>query len=90
MQSLNFQDAHGNIFLSVHNSDGCTILDVNRALAAMIPNELAALEVALSHYQDLIQTSGLSKSQWADMVSQERGFLGDHEYPFLQDLVSQA
>ncbi|THH28716.1 hypothetical protein EUX98_g5471 [Antrodiella citrinella] len=90
MQSLDFQDAHGNTYLSVQNPDGCTILDVNRALAALIPNELAALEIVLAHYQDLIRTSGLSKHQWADMVSKERGFLDDHEYPFLQELVAQA
>lgn len=35
MESLNFQDAQGNTFLTVHNPDGCTILDINRALAAL-------------------------------------------------------
>lgn len=32
MQSINFQDANGEPFLTVQNPDGCTILDVNRAL----------------------------------------------------------
>jgi hypothetical protein len=32
MQSINFQDANGQPFLTVQNPDGCTILDVNRAL----------------------------------------------------------
>lgn len=33
MESINFQDAEGRIFLTVQNPDGCTVLDVNRALA---------------------------------------------------------
>ena len=32
MQTIGFQDANGDPFLTVHNPDGCTILDVNRAL----------------------------------------------------------
>lgn len=44
-----------------------------------LPQDLTPLDVALSHYRDLIHTSGLSSLQFADMISQERGFLGDHE-----------
>lgn len=32
MESLSFEDGNGDVFLSVQNPDGCTILDVNRAL----------------------------------------------------------
>lgn len=32
MQSISFEDANGDPFLTVRNPDGCTILDVNRAL----------------------------------------------------------
>lgn len=33
MESISFQDADGRTFLTVQNPDGCTMLDVNRALA---------------------------------------------------------
>ncbi|KAI0078072.1 hypothetical protein K474DRAFT_1660920 [Panus rudis PR-1116 ss-1] len=90
MESLNFEDAEGQTFLTVHNPDGVTILDVNRALADLIPRDSTPLDIALSHYRDLVRTSGLTYSQFADLVSKQRGFLGDHEYPFLQELVAQA
>lgn len=32
MQSISFEDSNGDPFLTVQNPDGCTILDVNRAL----------------------------------------------------------
>ncbi|KAJ3490053.1 hypothetical protein NLI96_g1723 [Meripilus lineatus] len=79
MESINFQDAEGRIFLTVQNPDGCTVLDVNRALADLVPRDFVPLEEALSHYRDIIHTSGLSSLQFADMISQQRGFLGDHE-----------
>lgn len=44
-----------------------------------IPRDFTPLEVALGHYRELIHTSGLSSLQFADMISQQRGFLGDHE-----------
>ncbi|KAL4253210.1 hypothetical protein ABKN59_004726 [Abortiporus biennis] len=87
MQSLNFQDAEGRTFLTVENSDGCTILDVNRALADLIPRDPTPLQAALAHYRDLMLTSGLTALQFVDAVSKQKGFLGDHEYPFLRELV---
>ncbi|CAL1710306.1 unnamed protein product [Somion occarium] len=90
VDTISFQDADGRTFLNVSNSDGCTILDVNRALAELIPRDQAPVEVALAHYRDLVQTSGLSLAQFADMVSEQKGFLDDHEYPFLNELVAQA
>lgn len=44
-----------------------------------VPRDFVPLEEALSHYRDIIHTSGLSSLQFADMISQQRGFLGDHE-----------
>ena len=38
------------------------------------------MEVAREHYQDLALTSGLTLSQYAAVLSKERGFLGDHEW----------
>lgn len=90
MVSLSFQDANGQTFLIVENPDGCTILDVNRALAELIPRDIGPLETALQHYRDLMLFSGLSSAEFAYRISQQRGFLGDHEYPFLQDLMAQS
>ncbi|KAI0342241.1 hypothetical protein BDW22DRAFT_1429108 [Trametopsis cervina] len=90
MESLSFEDAHGDVFLSVENPDGCTILDVNRAFGELIPRDMAQLQIALDHYRELILTSGLSSVQFVEYVSRDRGFLDDHEYPFLYELMSQA
>jgi len=88
MESLSFEDSNGEVFLSVQNPDGCTILDVNRAFVEIIPRDLAQLQMALEHYRELLLTSGLSCAQFVESVSRDRGFLGDHEYPFLQELIA--
>ncbi|KAJ8453976.1 hypothetical protein ONZ51_g13296 [Trametes cubensis] len=63
----------------VENPEGCTILDVNRALAELIPFDDQHLEFALGHYQELAFTSGLSLPQLADLIFRDRGFLDDHD-----------
>ncbi|KAI0689331.1 hypothetical protein BC835DRAFT_1418580 [Cytidiella melzeri] len=90
MESLSFEDANGDVFLSVENPDGCTILDVNRGFAELIPRDMTQLQIAMDHYRELILTSGLSSLQFAELIKRDRGFLGDHEYPFLQELMAQA
>ncbi|KIP01328.1 hypothetical protein PHLGIDRAFT_32560 [Phlebiopsis gigantea 11061_1 CR5-6] len=90
MQSISFEDANGDPFLTVRNPDGCTILDVNRALGDLVPRGIEQLDLALAHYRELLFTSGLSSAQFAEHISRDRGFLDDHEYPFLQELVAQA
>ncbi|TFK89409.1 hypothetical protein K466DRAFT_584647 [Polyporus arcularius HHB13444] len=85
---LEFENGDGEVFMVVENPGGCTVLDVNRALAQLIPLDQYHLEVAHSHYQDLALASGMSISQYANAISRERGFLGDHEYPFLQHIVA--
>ncbi|KAI9070292.1 hypothetical protein FKP32DRAFT_1670478 [Trametes sanguinea] len=85
---LEFENGEGDIFMIVENPEGCTVLDVNRALAELIPFDDQHLEFALSHYQELAFTSGLSLPQFADLITRERGFLDDHEYPFLQHIVA--
>ncbi|OBZ76219.1 hypothetical protein A0H81_03005 [Grifola frondosa] len=87
---LAFQDANGGIFLEVENRDGCTVLDVNRALAQLIPVDQQHFDVAIGHYRELAHTSGLSLSQFASVLSKDKGFLGDHEYPFLHELAASA
>ncbi|KAL7284882.1 hypothetical protein ACG7TL_002196 [Trametes sanguinea] len=76
---LEFENGEGDIFMIVENPEGCTVLDVNRALAELIPFDDQHLEFALSHYQELAFTSGLSLAQFADLIARERGFLDDHE-----------
>ena len=44
-----------------------------------IPFDQYHLEVALGHYQDLALTSGMSLPDFVNVISRERGFLGDHE-----------
>ncbi|PSR75634.1 hypothetical protein PHLCEN_2v8925 [Hermanssonia centrifuga] len=90
MQSLSFQDPWGRVYITVENPDGITILDVNRAFAQLIPEDPMPVEAALAHYRDLLLTSGKSPTQFAESISRDRGFLDDHEYPFLQELVAQA
>ncbi|GJE93113.1 hypothetical protein PsYK624_092720 [Phanerochaete sordida] len=90
MQTISFQDMHGAPFLKVHNPDGCTILDVNRALCDLVPRDLEQMEAALAHYRELLFTSGKTLTQFAECISRDKGFLDDHEYPFLQELVAQA
>ncbi|KAI0752469.1 hypothetical protein C8Q80DRAFT_455726 [Daedaleopsis nitida] len=85
---LEFENGDGEVFMVVENPDGCTILDVNRALALLIPFDDYHLGVALEHYQDLAMTSGLSLPQFASAIIRERGFLNDHEYPFLQHIIA--
>ncbi|KAI0634421.1 hypothetical protein C8Q77DRAFT_753033 [Trametes polyzona] len=84
---LEFENLEGDIFMVVENPDGCTVLDVNRALAELIPFDDQHLEFALGHYQELAFTSGMSLTQFADIISRDRGFLDDHEYPFLQHIL---
>ncbi len=45
-----------------------------------LPYNLSYFLEALSHYQNIQLTSGLSLTQFADSVQQNRGFLDDHEY----------
>ncbi|KAI0672028.1 hypothetical protein C8Q78DRAFT_1068687 [Trametes maxima] len=85
---LEFENGAGDVFMVVENPEGCTVLDVNRALAELIPFDDQHLEFALAHYQELALTSGLSLPQFADAIMRDRGFLGDHEYPFLQHIVA--
>ncbi|EIW52033.1 uncharacterized protein TRAVEDRAFT_40786 [Trametes versicolor FP-101664 SS1] len=85
---LEFENGQGDVFMVVENPEGCTVLDVNRALAELIPFDDQHLEFALAHYQELAFTSGLSLPQFADAVFRDRGFLDDHEYPFLQHIVA--
>ncbi|KAI0760881.1 hypothetical protein BD413DRAFT_253623 [Trametes elegans] len=85
---LEFENGQGDIFMIVENPEGCTVLDVNRALAALVPFDDQHLEFAFGHYQDLAFTSGLSIRQLAEAVSRDRGFMDDHEYPFLQHIVA--
>ncbi|OCH85901.1 hypothetical protein OBBRIDRAFT_273506 [Obba rivulosa] len=85
--------AYGNVgttVLTVENPEGCTILDVNRALAELIGQDDAHFGVALAHYQELAMASGVSLAELADEISRERGFLGDHEYPYIHALLAQA
>ncbi|KAI0797333.1 hypothetical protein BC629DRAFT_1592375 [Irpex lacteus] len=89
MESLSFEDGNGDVFLSVQNPDGCTILDVNRALIELIPQDMTQLQIAMDHYRELIFTSGMSSTQFVEWINRDRGFLGDHDYPFLQELISQ-
>ncbi|KAI0819358.1 hypothetical protein BC628DRAFT_1035560 [Trametes gibbosa] len=86
---LEFENGEGDIFVIVENPGGCTVLDVNRALAELIPFDHRHFEFALGHYQELAFSSGLSLLQLADVVCRDRGFLDDHEYPFLQHIVTQ-
>ncbi|KAK7680343.1 hypothetical protein QCA50_016583 [Cerrena zonata] len=67
-ETLNFYDGNGHTFLSIHNPDGCTILDINRALADLIPREPGTppIDAAMAHYHDLVQASGLSFIQFAE------------------------
>ncbi|KAH9934552.1 uncharacterized protein BXZ73DRAFT_100743 [Epithele typhae] len=85
---LEFENADGDVFMIVENTEGCTILDVNRALVQLIPADQYHLEVAYEHYQELALTSGLSLTQYASAVVREKGFLGDHEYPFLKHIIN--
>lgn len=48
MESLSFEDGNGDVFLSVQNPDGCTILDVNRALIELYVSLLAFLAHCLN------------------------------------------
>ncbi|KAI8989235.1 hypothetical protein BD414DRAFT_415396 [Trametes punicea] len=102
VDKLEFENGEGEVFMVVENPEGCTVLDVNRALAELqvvphspfavithrIPFDDQHLEFALSHYQELAFTSGLSLAQFVEIVSQDKGFLDDHEYPFLQHIVA--
>ncbi|TBU57611.1 hypothetical protein BD310DRAFT_949327 [Dichomitus squalens] len=88
VERLEFENGDGEVFMIVENPEGCTILDVNRALAQLIPFDEYHLDVALTHYQELALTSGMSLSQYASTISRDRGFLDDHEYPFLHHIVS--
>ncbi|EKM57270.1 uncharacterized protein PHACADRAFT_254952 [Phanerochaete carnosa HHB-10118-sp] len=90
MQTIGFRDANGDPFLTVHNPDGCTLLDVNRALCDLIPRDFEQMEAALAHYHELLFTSGKTLMQFAECISRDKGFLDDHEYPFLRELVAQA
>ncbi|KAI0767712.1 hypothetical protein C8Q74DRAFT_1281951 [Fomes fomentarius] len=86
---LEFENGDGEVFMVVENSEGCTILDVNRALAQLIPFDDYHLGVAYDHYQELAMTSGLSLSQFASAISRDRGFLDDHDYPYLQHIIAE-
>ncbi|KAI0363763.1 hypothetical protein BV20DRAFT_86461 [Pilatotrama ljubarskyi] len=85
---LEFENGEGDVFMIVENPEGCTVLDVNRALAELIPFDDHHLEFALAHYQELAFTSGLSLPQFAETITRDRGFLDDHEYPFLQHITA--
>ena len=50
-----------------------------RGGACRIPVDEGHFEFALQHYQELAATSGLSLAEYAAVVSQDRGFLDDHE-----------
>jgi len=70
---------------SVHNPDGCTLLDVNRLLGDLLPRSLANMRTVLSHYQTLLDDYRAPDGCFLETMTSapHRGFLGDHRYPYL-------
>lgn len=70
---------------SVHNPDGCTLLDVNRLLGDLLPRSLANMRTVLSHYQTLLDDYRAPGGSFLETMNStpHRGFLGDHRYPYL-------
>jgi len=70
---------------SVHNPDGCTLLDVNRLIGDLLPRSLANMRTVLSHYQTLLDDYRVPGVSFPETMScaPHRGLLGDHRYPYL-------
>ncbi|KAI0318203.1 hypothetical protein OF83DRAFT_1057232 [Amylostereum chailletii] len=71
------------VVASVHNPDGCTILDVNRLFADMqvLPRSESEMRTVVTHYQSLSQDyQSTSLPSFAETMNapRHRGFLGDH------------
>ncbi|KAI0062490.1 hypothetical protein BV25DRAFT_637468 [Artomyces pyxidatus] len=85
VRQISFLRAGGSVIASVVNPDGCTVLDVNRLLADIVPRDLAAMRTVLSHYQTLVDHYRAPSGTFAEAMckGRHRGFLGDHRYPYL-------
>ncbi|KAA1475346.1 hypothetical protein DENSPDRAFT_873962 [Dentipellis sp. KUC8613] len=76
------------VVASVRNPDGCTLLDVNRVLADILPRGRAEASVAAAHYRTLRTTAPAYVD--ALRAGRHRGVLGDHTYPYLEHAFDPA